>query len=87
MNLAEITEWMWKNMLKLNEEKIEVLVIPNSYYTDRLHETELRIGGAGVQASESACNLGMLFDSHLDMSIAPCLCRGHHDISDPSMIP
>ena len=66
--VGEIREWMRKNMLKLNDEKTEVLVISTPYFTDRLHETHLRIGDANVQASESARNLGVIFDNTLDMS-------------------
>ena len=54
-------------MLKPNEEKTEVLVISTSHFTDRLHETQLIIGDAGGQASESAHNLGVMFDINLYM--------------------
>ena len=41
-------------MLKLYDEKTEVLLISTSCFTDRVHVTQLRIGDDGVQASESA---------------------------------
>ena len=89
--VGEIREWMRKNMLKLNDEKTEVLVISTPYFTDRLHETKLRIDDTGVQASESARNLGVIFDNNLDMSNhIKTVCRHHlcnWDISDPSRIP
>ena len=66
--VSEIREWMKKNMLKLNDEKTEVLVISTPYFTERLHETHLIIGDDSVQASESARNLGVIFDNTLDMS-------------------
>ena len=56
-------EWMRKNRLKLNDEKTEVVIISTPYFTDRLHEAQLRIGDAGVQARESARKLGMIFDN------------------------
>ena len=40
----------------------------STYPPDRLHETQLRIGDAGVQAIESARNLGVIFDNNVDMS-------------------
>ena len=56
-------------MLKLNGKKTKVLVISTPCFTDRLHhETQLRIGDAGVQASESPRNLGVIFDNNFDMS-------------------
>ena len=51
--VGEIREWMMKNMLKLNDEKTDVLVISTPYFTDRLYKTQLSIGDAGVQAGES----------------------------------
>ena len=59
---------MMKNVLKRNDEKTEVLVITTPYFTDKLKETNLRVGDASVRASESACNLGVMFDNTLDMS-------------------
>ena len=35
--VGEMEEWMMRNMLKLNDEKTEVLVI--SYFTDKIKET------------------------------------------------
>ena len=55
-------------MLKLNDEQIKVLVISTPSFTDRLHETQLTIGDAGVQDIESGHNISMIFDNNLDMS-------------------
>ena len=74
--VGENREWMRKNMLKLNDERTEVLVISTPYFTDRLHAIQLRIGDAGVQASESTHNLGVIFDNNLDIFIhIKTLCR------------
>ena len=40
-------------MLKLNDEKTKVVVLYNPYFTDMLYETQLIIGDAVFQASES----------------------------------
>ena len=45
-----------------------LVIITTPYFTDRLHETQQRIGDAGVPANESASNLGVIFDTNLDMS-------------------
>ena len=66
--VGDIREWMMKNMLKLNDEKTEVLVISTPYFTDKLKETNLRVGDASVRANESARNLVVMFDNTLDMS-------------------
>ena len=44
-------------MLKLNDEKTVVLVIFIPFFTDRLHETNRKIGEASVGASESVPRL------------------------------
>ena len=41
-------EWMRTNMLRYNDEIIVVLFISTPYLCDRLHDTQLRIGDAGV---------------------------------------
>ena len=74
--VAEIREWMKKNMLKLSDEETEVLVTSTPSFTDRLHETRIKIRDTSVQASESACNLGVIFDNSLEMSSR--LFVGHH---------
>ena len=66
--VCENREWMRKNMLKLNDEKTEVLVISTTNFTDRLHEPQLRIGDASAQVSESAHNRGVIFDNNFYMS-------------------
>ena len=54
--VAESTELMRKNMFKRDDEKTEVLVISTSFFTDRLHETCIRIGDTSVQVNESTRN-------------------------------
>ena len=55
-------------MLKLIEGKTEVLFISTHYFTDKLKECHLRFGDAIVRASESARNIGVMFDNNVDMS-------------------
>ena len=50
----------------LNSTK--VLVISTPFFTDMLHETRIRIGDVSVQANESACNFGVMFDGSFEMS-------------------
>ena len=55
-------------MLKLSDEKTKSCVIFTPYVTDRLHETQIRIGDAGVQENDSARNIGVIFENNPDMS-------------------
>ena len=48
-SVGEIRVWMMKNMLKLNDEKTEVLVLSTLYFSDRLQETQLRTGDTSVE--------------------------------------
>ena len=43
-------------MLKLNDEKTEVLVMSTPYFTNGLNGTQQRIGDTDGQPNESVCN-------------------------------
>ena len=66
--VSAISEWMMKSMLKVNDEKTEVLVISAPCFTEKLKETHRIVGDTSGRASESARNLGVMFDNALDMS-------------------
>ena len=63
----ELCAWMRSNRLKLNCEKTKCMWL----YTKRCRKTlsapALYIGGATVQPTSGARNLGVFFDSHLDL--------------------
>ena len=64
---SEIAQYL-SYMLKLNDHNREVLAISSPFFSDKLHETHIRIGDASIQASESAHNFGVIFGSSLEMS-------------------
>ena len=72
---GEIDNWMSANWLKLNSDKSELLII-NSKYRHRPLVNSISFGGSVVQASPSACNLGVVFDneSSLDKHIS-AICK------------
>ncbi|XP_067025752.1 uncharacterized protein [Acropora muricata] len=72
---GEIDNWMSANRLKLNSDKSELLII-NSKYRPRPLVNSISFGGSVVQASPSACNLGVVFDneSSLDKHIS-AICK------------
>ena len=72
---GEIDNWMSANRLKLNSDKSELLII-NSKYRPRPLVNSISFGGSVVQASSSACNLGVVFDneSSLDKHIS-AICK------------
>lgn len=65
--ISELSRWMTSNMLKLNEEKTEIILLSSG----RLHPTNelsLRIGNATVSSSPTVKNLGVYFDQKLSMT-------------------
>jgi len=65
--LADIITWMSANMLKLNEEKTE-LIIFNPKHQVRINEDlRLQVGKNTVSVASSLENLGVYFDTSLTM--------------------
>ena len=65
--IKDITTWMTVNMLKLNEDKTEVVVIGTSHTLSRCCELTLHIGDADITPSLCARDLGVYMDCHLKM--------------------
>ena len=74
--IAEIREWMRTNHLKLNETKTEFLIIGSNAQVRQLSKQGITIGEAVIQPSQSARNIGAIFDSSLNMKDhVNSLCR------------
>eukprot|EP00914_Ancora_sagittata_P027125 GHVO01053152.1.p1 GENE.GHVO01053152.1~~GHVO01053152.1.p1 ORF type:complete len:211 (-),score=15.80 GHVO01053152.1:333-965(-) len=65
--IAAVKSWMTENLLKMNNEKTEFLVISSKQMQKRLVPVHLHVGGAGIQPSARARNLGVLFNQHATM--------------------
>ena len=65
--IEEIREWMTQSRLKLNDDKTEFLVISLPYYKNKLKDVCLNIGDSQIQTSPHCRNLGVIFDSNMDM--------------------
>ena len=65
--LDSIREWMAANMLKLNENKTEILYIQSRFKKPQVSATDINIGGSTVKFSKSVRNLGVIFDEHMTM--------------------
>ena len=72
--IASVRGWMQENMLKLNEEKTELLIIlPRSAHGCTF---PIAVGDAIVQPSECARNLGVIFDHAMSLQQhVDSLCR------------
>ena len=66
--LADISSWMCSNMLKLNEDKTEVMLFAPKHRVKDLQDCHLTFGGNVVTSSECVKNLGVYFDKTLSMN-------------------
>jgi hypothetical protein len=66
--ISDIRSWMAHNKLKLNDDKTEFLVISSPHYQDLFINTHLQIGNSSISPSQTARNLGVMFDNVLNMS-------------------
>ncbi len=79
MCIKDIKTWMSLNMLKLNDEKTEVLYIASSHFQKSMPSPALMVDQTAVTRSQSARNIGVIFDDRLLMKdhIAS-ICRITH---------
>ena len=60
--VSEIREWMNQNMLKLNDDKTEVIVFTSKYKQDLYNDLSITIGDTVVDCSSQVKDLGVIFD-------------------------
>ena len=65
--LSDIVSWMHNNMLKLNEDKTEVILFTSKHNTRHLDNISVRVGNSVITSTKCVRNLGALLDSNLDM--------------------
>ena len=78
--ITDISKWMAANKLKLNTDKTELLVI-GSQYRSPPRLPEVRAGNDSIVPSQSARNIGVIFDSKMDYKShvnAICKCCFYH---------
>ena len=62
-----IKSWKTVNKLKLNDEKTEFLIMTSKFHQNKIHDHQIKVDTASIPASESARNLGIVFDKNLCM--------------------
>jgi hypothetical protein len=79
--VKEIHLWMSHNKLKLNQSKTEFFIAASQYNMNRLQNTEIHIGSEVIKSSNAVKNLGVIFESTMNMSdhyhIHMSLCKLH----------
>ena len=79
--VSEIREWMNQNMLKLSDEKTELIVFTSKYKQDLYNDLSITIGDPVVDCSSQVKDLGVIFDRVLSLrqhvSYTSKTCRFH----------
>ena len=70
MYIAEIKAWMVMFMLKLNDDKTELVIIAPPYFLqhNKVPLSSVQVGDSGMITSKCALNIGVMFDHHMDMT-------------------
>lgn len=63
----ELNAWMCKNKLKLNPGKTEILVVGRAQQLKKIDVSSLEIDGNLISVTDNVRNLGVIFDSKLNM--------------------
>ena len=65
--ISDIITWMIKNKLKINDSKTEFLVLTSSIFKQQFNDLQINVSSTENNPSLSARNLGVFFDSHLNL--------------------
>ena len=66
--IEDIRRWMTLNMLKLNDDKIEFIILGTRQQLAKLSDVSIRIGSTTVLPVDYVCNLGLFLNSLLKNS-------------------
>ena len=79
--VSGIREWMKQNMLKMNDDKTELIVFTSKYKQDFYNDLSTTIGDTVVDCSSQVKDLGVIFDQVLSprqhVSCTSNTCRFH----------
>ena len=65
--IQDIRAWMLSHKLKLNDDKTELLIIGSKQQLAKVPELSVKVGSADVNKSNNARNLGVIFDSNMNL--------------------
>ena len=66
--IEEIGQWSRSNLLKLNDQKTDVVVFGTKHKLPLMKDIRITIGGSTTSSSSHVRNLGVIFDSTLSMT-------------------
>ena len=77
--ILDIKSWMITNKLKIIDDETEFLVMTSPYVKLPSPDFQLNVGSCTIDTSTSARNLGVLFDSHMNLEDHTTnVCRSLH---------
>ena len=65
--IKDVRTWLTQNMLKLNDEKTEVILFTSKHGLKSLPNISVSVGGQQQLQSSSIRDLGVIYDQHLSM--------------------
>ena len=65
--IAEIRGWMLNRMLKLNDNKTEMVIYMSQYHLNKYGRCDISIGNSTISPVECVRDLGVQIDQHLTM--------------------
>ena len=74
--ISDLRTWMIKHKLKINDSKTEFMVLTSSFLKQQFNDLQIKVGNSQIEPSPTARNLGVIFDSHLNLeSHINSVCR------------
>ncbi|CAC5412707.1 unnamed protein product [Mytilus coruscus] len=82
--LSDISSWMSTNMLKLNQDKTELIIFTPKHLKASVPNLQLKVGNKVISSVSCVKSLGVYFDQHLTMErqVSAVIKSGHFHISN-----
>ena len=65
--ISKVSNWMYENKLKLNQDKTEFMLIGRTHELNKITVESVNVGNISVPVKSSVRNLGAVFDCNLSM--------------------
>ena len=80
--IIDVRSWMLAHRLKINDSKTELMLIGTSQQLKKVNIRNVTVGQTVIAPATSIRNLGVLFDSHMNMTdhVNAVCKRGYHQL-------
>lgn len=77
--VSDIKRWMTKNLLKLNDDKTELLIITTKHLSSQVSSRTIQLCDHAISSSPAVRNLGVMFDATCSMDQhVTNICKAAH---------